>query len=113
MVVAVRGPEIGKGHLVLLDVTSGTLLRTVASGYFSGVSFSPDGTELAYSGAQSEDFPPPQRLHRHVAGGKPVETDQRWQLRLPSLGARTSRSSSSGSSAGSIASMGRKTSYSR
>ena len=49
LIAALQGPELGKRKLVLLDVTSGTLLRTVASGYFSGVSFSPDGTELAYS----------------------------------------------------------------
>src|SRR5215467_8702256 len=37
LIAAVQGPELGKRKLVLLDVTSGTLLRTVASGYFSGV----------------------------------------------------------------------------
>lgn len=57
LIAAVRGPELGKRKLVLIDVVSGTLLRTVASGYFSGVSFSPDGTELVYSVAQSESFP--------------------------------------------------------
>jgi Tol biopolymer transport system component len=74
LVAAVRGPELGKGHLVLLDVTSGTLLRTVASGYFSGISFSPDGTELAYSVSQSEDFPAKTDVFTAtVAAGKPVQ----------------------------------------
>jgi Tol biopolymer transport system component len=74
LIAAVRGPEIGKGHLVLLDVTSGTLLRTVASGYFSGISFSPDGTELAYSVSQSEDFPAKTDVFTAaVAPGKPVQ----------------------------------------
>jgi Tol biopolymer transport system component len=74
LVAAVRGPEIGKGHLVLLDVTSGTLLRTVASGYFSGISFSPDGTELAYSVSQSEDFPAKTDVFTAtVAPGKPTQ----------------------------------------
>jgi Tol biopolymer transport system component len=74
LVAAVRGPEIGKGKLVLLDVTSGTLLRTVASGYFSGISFSPDGTELAYSVSQSEDFPAKTDVFTAtVASGKPVQ----------------------------------------
>lgn len=74
LVAAVRGPEIGKGKLVLIDVTSGTLLRTVASGYFSGVSFSPDGTELAYSVSQSEDFPAKTDVFTAtVAPGKPVQ----------------------------------------
>jgi Tol biopolymer transport system component len=74
LVAAVQGPEIGKGKLVLLDVTSGTLLRKVASGYFSGISFSPDGTELAYSVSQSEDFPAKTDVFTAtVAAGKPTQ----------------------------------------
>ncbi|HEU4392087.1 MAG TPA: hypothetical protein VFR04_00470 [Solirubrobacterales bacterium] len=74
LVAAVRGPEIGKGKLVLLDVVSGTLLRTVASGYFSGISFSPDGTELVYSVSQSENYPATSDVFRAtVAAGKPVQ----------------------------------------
>jgi dipeptidyl aminopeptidase/acylaminoacyl peptidase len=74
LVAAIRGPELGKRKLVLIDVTSGTLLRTVASGYFSGASFSPDGTELAYSVAQSESFPQHSDVFTaSVAPGKPVQ----------------------------------------
>jgi Tol biopolymer transport system component len=74
LIAAVRGPEIGKGKLVLIDVTSGTPLRTVASGFFSGISFSPDGTELAYSVSQSEDFPAKTDIFTAtVAPGKPVQ----------------------------------------
>jgi Tol biopolymer transport system component len=74
LVAAVRGPELGKGKLVLIDVTSGTLLRTVASGYFSGISFSPDGTELAYSVANSETFPQHSDVFTApIAAGKPVQ----------------------------------------
>lgn len=74
LLAAVRGPEIGKGNLVLIDVTSGTLLRTVASGFFSGISFSPDGTELAYSVSQSEDFAGKTDIFTAtVAAGKPVQ----------------------------------------
>jgi dipeptidyl aminopeptidase/acylaminoacyl peptidase len=74
LVAAVRGPEIGKGKLILLDVTSGTVLRTVASGYFSGISFSPDGTELAYSVSQSEDFPAKTNVFTvTVAAGNPIQ----------------------------------------
>jgi hypothetical protein len=70
---ALRGPELGKRKLVLLDVVSGTLLRTVASGYFDGISFSPDGTELVYSKANSERYPPKTDVFRAtVAAGKPV-----------------------------------------
>jgi dipeptidyl aminopeptidase/acylaminoacyl peptidase len=73
LVAALRGPELGKRKLVLIDVVSGTLLRTVASGYFSGFSFSPDGTELVYSKANSEKYPPRSDVYRApVGGGRPV-----------------------------------------
>lgn len=73
-IAALRGPELGKRKLVLIDVASGTTLRTVASGYFSGFSFSPDGTELAYSLAASEKFPPKSDVFAApVAGGKAVQ----------------------------------------
>jgi Tol biopolymer transport system component len=75
LIAALRGPELGKRQLVLLDVTSGTLLRTVASGYFSGISFSPDGTEIAYGKTNAEGgFPAKINVFSApVAGGKPVQ----------------------------------------
>jgi Tol biopolymer transport system component len=75
LVAALRGPELGKRQLVLLDVTSGTLLRTVASGYFSGISFSPDGTEIAYARTSAEGgFPARINVFSvPTAGGKPVQ----------------------------------------
>lgn len=75
LVAAIRGQELGKGTLVLIDVTSGTLLRSVASGYFSGVSFSPDGSEIAYSVAPSEDFPAKSNVFTApiAPGGKPAQ----------------------------------------
>lgn len=54
---ALRGPELGKRKLVLIDVATG-LQSVVATGYFSGFSFSPDGTEIAYAVAGSEKYPP-------------------------------------------------------
>jgi hypothetical protein len=56
-IAALRGPELGKRKLVLIDVATG-LQSVVATGYFSGVSFSPDGAEIAYSVAASEKYPP-------------------------------------------------------
>ncbi len=74
LVAALRGPELGKRNLVLIDVTSGTLLRTVDSGYFSGISFSPDGTELAYSKANSENFRAKSNVYvGPIGGGKPAQ----------------------------------------
>jgi len=69
LIAALRGPEIGKQTLVLVDVTSGTLLRTVATGYFGGVSFSPDSSELVYSRSRSERFPPRTDVFRVPVGG--------------------------------------------
>ena len=54
---ALRGPELGKRKLVLIDVATG-LQSVVASGYFVGFSFSPDGTEIAYAVASNEKYPP-------------------------------------------------------
>jgi Tol biopolymer transport system component len=56
-IAALRGPELGKRNLVLIDVATG-LQSVVAQGFFSGFSFSPDGTEIAYALAQSEKYPP-------------------------------------------------------
>lgn len=55
-VAALIGPELGRRSLVLIDVATGTR-RTVAKGYFSGVSFSPGGDELLYGRATSERYP--------------------------------------------------------
>jgi len=56
-IAALRGPELGKRKLVLIDVATG-LQSVVAQGFFSGFSFSPDGTEIAYALAPKEKFPP-------------------------------------------------------
>lgn len=56
-VVAVLGPELGKQRLVLIDTVTGAQ-RTIAKGYFNGVSFDPQGDYLVYGRAASERFPP-------------------------------------------------------
>lgn len=63
LIAALRGPELGKRKLVLIDVLTGAQ-RVVARGFFSGFSFSPDGSELAYAKAGSEKFPPRSDLFR-------------------------------------------------
>jgi Tol biopolymer transport system component len=63
LVVAVLGPELGKQRLVLIDTVTGAQ-RTIAHGFFNGVSFSPDGGELVYGMAGSETFPPRSDLYR-------------------------------------------------
>jgi Tol biopolymer transport system component len=72
MVAAITGPEIGKKRLVAIEVSSGKQ-KTVAKGYFSGVSFSPDSTELAYSKAGSENYPPKSDIYAaNLASGTSV-----------------------------------------
>jgi Tol biopolymer transport system component len=61
-IAALRGPEVGKRKLVLVDVASGAQ-RVVASGYFSGFSFSPKGDEIVFAQAASERFPAPTDLY--------------------------------------------------
>ncbi|HSK51038.1 MAG TPA: hypothetical protein VK889_11175 [Solirubrobacterales bacterium] len=56
-IVAVTGPELGKKRLVSIDVASGKQ-KTIARGYFSGVSFDWDENQIAYGKANSERYPP-------------------------------------------------------
>lgn len=63
LVVAVLGPELGKQRLVLIDTETGAQ-RTLAHGFFNGVSFSPSGGEIVYGVAGSEKFPPRSDLYR-------------------------------------------------
>lgn len=53
-IALVLGPEVGKQRLTAIDVASGAQ-RTIARGYFSGVSFSPQGSEqLVYARSNTE-----------------------------------------------------------
>jgi Tol biopolymer transport system component len=71
MIAALRGGELGKRSLYVIDVESGKLTK-IATGYFDGVSFSPDGTELVYGLATTEIFPQKIDVYRAtVAGGTP------------------------------------------
>lgn len=62
-IAALEGPELGKRKLVLINVVSGAQ-RIVAQGFFSGFSFSPDGSELVYSKGGSEKYPPRSDVYR-------------------------------------------------
>lgn len=52
-IAVLLGPEIGKQRLTLIDVAGGSQ-QTVASGFFNGVSFAPDGAQLAYGSSNKE-----------------------------------------------------------
>jgi dipeptidyl aminopeptidase/acylaminoacyl peptidase len=64
---------IPTGRLVLIDVASG-LTRTIATGSFEGVSFSPDSTQLAYARSPNQNgFPTSSDIYTvPVAGGAPL-----------------------------------------
>ena len=63
-IAVLAGSGQGKRSLVTLDVTTGKR-RNVAKGYFSGLSFSPDGEELVYAMAPSESYPPRSDLYEY------------------------------------------------
>lgn len=57
-IATLLGPEIGRQNLTVIDVATGTQTR-VASGWFNGVSFAPEGSEqLVYGRAPNENYPP-------------------------------------------------------
>jgi Tol biopolymer transport system component len=62
-IAALRGPELGKRTLVLIDVASGAQ-NVVAQGYFSGLSFDPAGGQLVYAKSNSEKYPPRSDIYR-------------------------------------------------
>jgi Tol biopolymer transport system component len=63
-VAVLLGPELGRQKLTTIDVVSG-VQRTVAGGYFNGVSFSPENpSELVYGRAPSEKYPPKTNVFR-------------------------------------------------
>jgi hypothetical protein len=52
-IAVVLGPEIGTQRLTAIDVASGNQ-RTIATGYFNGVSFAPEGGALVYARSNKE-----------------------------------------------------------
>ena len=63
-IAVLLGPELGKQKLTTINVVSDAQ-RTVASGYFNGVSFSPENpSELVYGRAPSEKYPPKTNVFR-------------------------------------------------
>ncbi|MFL5897971.1 MAG: hypothetical protein ACJ76D_05855 [Solirubrobacterales bacterium] len=63
MVIAQRGPELGKRKLVLIEVATAAQ-KVMAEGFFSGASFSPQGGQLVFAKAKSERFPPRSDVYR-------------------------------------------------
>lgn len=72
-ILAERGGELGKRKLVLITVATGAQ-KVLATGFFSGFSFDPEGKEVIYAKANSSrSFPPRSDVFRvSAAGGKAV-----------------------------------------
>lgn len=71
-IACVRVEEDGTERLTLIDLVAGTQ-RTVARGYFNGVSFDSTGGQIVYARAPGERFPPRSDVYlAAVAGGKPT-----------------------------------------
>jgi Tol biopolymer transport system component len=71
-ILAERGPEIGKRKLVLITVATGAQ-KVIATGYFYGFGFDPEGKQIVYARANSEKYPPRSDVFRvSAAGGKAV-----------------------------------------
>jgi Tol biopolymer transport system component len=63
MVAALTGSLNGPDTLVAINVE--TLKRTkLATGYFNGISFSPESEELVYAVAPTQDYPPKSTIYR-------------------------------------------------
>ncbi len=79
-IVAVLGPELGAKRLVLIDTVTGAQ-QTIAHGFFSGVSFAPEGGQLVYSRAASENFPPRSDVYRYdIPAGETLRAVQPVRL---------------------------------
>ncbi len=72
MVAALRGGELGKRTLYVVDVETGKATR-IATGYFNGVSFSPDSTEVVF-GLTNGDYPGKTDVVRDPVTGGPTST---------------------------------------
>ena len=70
LIAVLRGKELGKLKLVVIDVASGKQ-KVVASGFFNGFSFSPDSREIAFSRTKSAFSLNGDIFRVGVDGGKP------------------------------------------
>jgi Tol biopolymer transport system component len=73
MIAALQGPLNGKATLRIINLENGKRTK-VGTGYFNGVSFSPESDELVYGLANSPDYPPKSDIWRYsIETGKAVK----------------------------------------
>ena len=64
LIAALQGPLNGKATLVVINIENGKRTK-VASGYFNGVSFSPESNEIVYGFAKTPDYPPKSDIFKY------------------------------------------------
>jgi len=73
MVAALRGGELGTRTLYVIDVQTGKATR-IATGYFEGVSFSPDSKEIVFGLSATQAYPEKSNIVRDPVTGGPTST---------------------------------------
>ena len=73
-ILAQRGGELGKRKLVLITVATGAQ-KVLATGFFVGYSFDPEGKEIVYGKSNSQTaYPPKSDIYKvSAAGGKATQ----------------------------------------
>src|ERR1700712_4604544 len=64
MIAALQGPLNGKATLRIINLENGKRTK-VGTGYFNGVSFSPESDEIVYGVANSPDYPPKSDIFKY------------------------------------------------
>jgi Tol biopolymer transport system component len=71
-IAALQGPLVGKATLVVINLENGKRTK-VGTGYFNGVSFSPESNEIVYGLASTPDYPPKSDIFKYsLETGKAV-----------------------------------------
>jgi Tol biopolymer transport system component len=70
-ILTVVGPELGAQSLVSIEVATGAQ-RTIAKGFFNGVSFAPSGNQFVYARSATESFQSIDVYRASLSGGTPL-----------------------------------------
>jgi Tol biopolymer transport system component len=63
-IAALQGPLNGKATLVVINLENGKRTK-VGTGYYNGVSFSPESNEIVYGVSNSPDYPPKSDIFKY------------------------------------------------
>jgi Tol biopolymer transport system component len=73
MIAALQGPLNGKATLRIINLENGKRIK-VGTGYFNGVSFSPESNEIVYGVSNSPNYPPKSDIFKYsIETGKTVK----------------------------------------